>query len=53
MRHLYIIHNEGDTEGVLDDILYRLYVTTLVSNANGVFESLSCLFELKFAGIPP
>ena len=48
-----IIRYEGDTEGVLGDILDRLYITTLVSPAHGVFDSLSCLFDLKFAGKPP
>ena len=48
-----IIRYEGDTEGVLGDILDRLNITTFVSPAHGVFDSLSCLFELKFADIPP
>ena len=50
---LDIVRDEGDTEGVLGDILDRLYVTALVPHAHGVSDSLSCLYELKFAGIPP
>ena len=48
-----IVCDEGDTEGVLGNILDRLYVTALVPHAHGVCASLSCLYELKSARILP